>query len=150
MNILGYRDELITDYSEYVGSFIRLREPRIQAFVAEALRDQALWPDPLIQLNPTFQPGATVDELCDEGVLHPACRGIFRRNKTPDAANRGDPLRLHRHQDEAIRTATRGRSYVLTTGTGSGCGWSEGCFTAEAGRIQCPITEWDHSCPGSL
>jgi hypothetical protein len=43
------------------------------------------WPAPLIQLNPSFVPGATVQELVRERVLHEA-----------------------------------GRSYVLTTGTGSG------------------------------
>ena len=32
----------------------------------------------------------------------------------------GLPLRLHRHQDDAIRTARSGRNYILTTGTGSG------------------------------
>ena len=30
------------------------------------------------------------------------------------------PLRLHRHQEDAIRVATTGANYVLTTGTGSG------------------------------
>jgi ATP-dependent helicase YprA (DUF1998 family) len=32
----------------------------------------------------------------------------------------GLPLRLHTHQEEAIRVARQGRNYVLTTGTGSG------------------------------
>src|SRR5207248_239934 len=32
----------------------------------------------------------------------------------------GRPLRLHRHQSDAVRTAQRGEHYVLTTGTGSG------------------------------
>ncbi|HEY6408162.1 MAG TPA: DEAD/DEAH box helicase, partial [Ktedonobacteraceae bacterium] len=32
----------------------------------------------------------------------------------------GRPLRLHRHQSEAISVARSGASYVLTTGTGSG------------------------------
>jgi hypothetical protein len=34
-----------------------------------------LWPDPLIQLNPTFKPGKTVDELVTAGVLNP---GLLR------------------------------------------------------------------------
>jgi len=32
----------------------------------------------------------------------------------------GLPMRVHRHQEEAIRIAQRAESYVLTTGTGSG------------------------------
>ena len=37
-----------------------------------------------------------------------------------DAQDIGKALRLHQHQEDAIRTAQRGESYVLTTGTGSG------------------------------
>lgn len=120
MNIFEYRDDLLADYSEYVRSFIRLRNPRIQAFVQDALDKEILWPDPLIQLNPTFKPGASINELCEEHLLHPDCRAIFRRNKTPDSTGGGDPLRLHQHQEDAIRVAARSRNYVLTTGTGSG------------------------------
>src|SRR5207253_8092831 len=47
------------------------------------------------------------------------CRQIFRRDKNA-ASPDGQPLRLHRHQREAIDAAPRGGNYVLTTGTGSG------------------------------
>ena len=91
MNIFRYRDELIGDYSEYVNSFIRLRDSRIRSFVDRALESEVLWPDPLIQLNPTFKPGRTVDELCDEKVLHTDCRRIFRRDKQPGVEGGGLP-----------------------------------------------------------
>ena len=54
-------------------------------------------------------------------VLHPECVRIFRKDKGA-GANGGDgkPLRLYRHQVEAIRAALTGENYVLTTGTGSG------------------------------
>jgi hypothetical protein len=71
-----------------------------------------------VQLNPSFEPGDTVDELVAAGVLAEGCRRIFRRNK--DANGLGDSLRLHRHQQDAIDVARTGGSYVLTTGTGSG------------------------------
>src|SRR5262249_15602436 len=67
---------------------------------------------------PAFQPGSWIDDLVAQGLLHPECGRIFRRKEHPDDA--GAPLRLHRHQEDAIRRAHSDRSYVLTTGTGSG------------------------------
>jgi hypothetical protein len=72
----------------------------------------------LIQLNPTFEPGKWIDDLINEGVLHKECKRIFRRKQAPD--DFGQPLRLHKHQEDAIRTAREGQNYILTTGTGSG------------------------------
>ncbi|MSQ93816.1 MAG: DEAD/DEAH box helicase [Gemmataceae bacterium] len=43
---------------------------------------------------------------------------VFRIKSESDL--QGRPLRLHRHQSEAIRVARTGFPYVLTTGTGSG------------------------------
>jgi ATP-dependent helicase YprA (DUF1998 family) len=77
-----------------------------------------LWPEPLIQLNPAFEPGESIGELVARSELHPECSRIFRRKLRPDAV--GDPLRLHRHQSEAVRVARTVLPYVLTTGTGSG------------------------------
>ena len=78
-----------------------------------------LWPEPLIQLNPSFEPGAWIDDLVNEGLLHRECANIFRKDKKPELtwASR---MRLHRHQEEAARIAKLGANYVLTTGTGSG------------------------------
>ena len=53
------------------------------------------------------------------GPLHPECARIFRIGKT-ETDPIGQPLQLHTHQVEAIRKARQGRSYVLTSGTGSG------------------------------
>ena len=78
-----------------------------------------LWPQPLIQMNPMFQSGCTINELVAEGVLHSACAQIFRRGKD-DKKPQGDLLHLHKHQEESIRIACGEHSYILTTGTGSG------------------------------
>ena len=119
MDVFGLRDGLIDDYAGYVRSFMRLRDQRISEFVEQSIADGRLWPEPSLGLNPTFAPGGSIDELVSEGALHSACAGIFRVNKRADQPL-GEPLRLHRHQDDAIRCAAAGRSYVLTTGTGSG------------------------------
>ncbi len=118
MNIFEFRDRLVGDYASYIESFIQIRDPHIHDFVERQLQQGMLWPDPLIQLNPLFAPGETIDELVARGTLHRECARIFRKDKTED--EQGRTLRLHRHQSEAISVARSGASYVLTTGTGSG------------------------------
>lgn len=121
MQVFRLRDRLIEDYGHYVSSFIHIRDERIRQKVDEALGQGLLWPAPLIQLNPSFEPGEWIDELVEAGLLHPECKRTFRKGKSPSAGlDSGRPLRLHRHQAEAIKIARRGFSYVLTTGTGSG------------------------------
>lgn len=119
MNIFRFRDQIIQDYSGYVSSFISISQPRLKQFVESCFESGALWPDPLIQLNPTFKPGNTIEALVAEGLLAPDCTHVFRREKTAIAGS-GKELLLHRHQEDAIRKAREGRNYVLTTGTGSG------------------------------
>ena len=117
MNVFELRERLISDYSSYIRSFIRIRDSRIDALVTSCLDQGRLWPDPLIQLNPSFQYDGNVDDLVSQGVLHPECTRIFRAGK---GATDGKALRLYQHQADAIRRARDGRNYVLTTGTGSG------------------------------
>lgn len=118
MEVFELRNRLIGDYAKFVRSFIAIRDKRIADYVGHELKVGALWPDPLIQLNPSFEPGETIDELVDQGVLHNECRHIFRLKSGPTDSGRS--LRLHRHQADAVRVAASGRNYVLTTGTGSG------------------------------
>ena len=119
MDVFDLRHRLVSDYRDYTRSFIRIRDPRIKGFVDDILDAEGFWPEPLLQLNPTFRPGGTIDDLVAEGVLHEECSHIFRAAKS-DTDHRGRLLLLHRHQREAILQATAGRSCVLTTGTGSG------------------------------
>jgi ATP-dependent helicase YprA (DUF1998 family)/very-short-patch-repair endonuclease len=118
MNIFDFRDRLVGDYANYVRSFIAIQDDRIQERVKTELAEGLLWPEPSIGLNPAFAKGAWIDELVNQGVLHPECSRIFRIKR--DAADAGSPLRLHRHQVDAIASAGTKRNYVLTTGTGSG------------------------------
>ncbi|MEJ5220521.1 MAG: DEAD/DEAH box helicase [Tepidiforma sp.] len=118
MDVFKLRDDVIKDYEDYVKSFVRIRDHAIRQFVEHQLKAGVLWPKPLIQLNPAYAPGGSIDELVRSGILHEECARIFRRGK--DQHLPGEPLRLYRHQLEAIQVAKTGRSYVLTTGTGSG------------------------------
>jgi len=121
MDIFAYRDGLVRDYRDYVESFLAIKDDRVREYVLEELRKGALWTNPLIQLNPNFKPGAWIDDLVAEGLLHDTCAKVFRKGKTVEQRDlQGQPFRLHRHQEDAIRAAARNQSYVLTTGTGSG------------------------------
>jgi superfamily II DNA/RNA helicase/very-short-patch-repair endonuclease len=117
MDVFDLRDRLISDYRDYTLSFVQLKDERIRQIVDEAIQAGVLWPEPLIQMNPAFESGGTIDDLVSRGVLHATCRQVFRKDKDRGA---GNPLLLHRHQVEAIEAARRGVNYALTTGTGSG------------------------------
>jgi hypothetical protein len=118
VDIFNFRRHVIADYASYTRSFLAVRDARLKAFVDEQFDGGVLWPEPLVQLNPSFEPGETIDDLIAQGVLLPECRKIFRRKSVSQP--QGPVLSLHRHQTEAIRIAKTGLSYVLTTGTGSG------------------------------
>ena len=118
MDVFAFRDELVAEYSRFSRSFTRIRAEDISRAVDAAYAAGRFWPAPLIQLNPSFEPGGWIDDLVSDGTLDPKCAKIFRLKNKDDAA--GKPLRLHRHQADAISIARRRESYVLTTGTGSG------------------------------
>jgi ATP-dependent helicase YprA (DUF1998 family) len=118
MNVFELNRHLISDYSSYIRSFIQIRDKQIDEYVQKSLDEGLLWPEPLIQLNPSFEPGQWIDELVTSNILHPECSRVFRINKSQQ--EEGQPLRLHKHQVDAIKAAKAGDSYVLTTGTGSG------------------------------
>ena len=121
MDAFAFRNRLIEEYGTYVKSFINIQDERIAAYVDDCLGRGVLWPEPLIQLNPSFELGRTIDELVEAKVLHQACGTIFRKGKGSTSAGfLGTSLRLHKHQEEAILHARDGSNYVLTTGTGSG------------------------------
>lgn len=119
MDVFELRNELIGRYHSYVASFIKIRDENIKSKVESSIEGGALWPEPLLQLNPSFEPGVSLDTLISEGILHSDCKAVFQINKDK-AGQQPFPIQLHKHQEDAVRTAHKGRNYVLTTGTGSG------------------------------
>ena len=83
MDVFELRDRLVDRYRRYATSFLGISDERVNGFVREALDEQRLWPAPQIGLNPAFEPGGTIDELADDGLLHERCREIFRIGKSP-------------------------------------------------------------------
>ena len=113
MNIFEFRDKLIESYKDFSQSFTKILSKDIRKKVEEECNDrQRYWPEPLLQINPCYQPRKTIAEYVKEGVLHPDCEKIFSIN--------GNPITLFMHQEQAIGMASANKSYVVTTGTGSG------------------------------
>lgn len=118
MDVFELRNQIIADYERFSRSFTAIRADDIRQVVEQEYLSGRFWPAPLIQLNPNFMSGGTVDELVAEGLLDPECAKIFRIKSKEDTF--GKPMILYKHQVDAICTARKKESYVLTTGTGSG------------------------------
>ena len=118
MDAFELHRHVISDYADYTKSFVRIADERVRNRVEQEMEQGLLWPEPLLQLNPAFEPGKSIDEMVEQKVLHKDCSRIFRAKAHANDLGRG--LRLHRHQGQAIEIARQNRSYVLTTGTGSG------------------------------
>lgn len=118
MDVFEFRDDLVSEYERFSRSFTKISASDIESAVESAYREGRFWPAPLIQLNPNFVSGGSIDELVAAGALDRECAKIFRLKSKDDTF--GKPMVLHKHQREAIEVAKKGQSYVLTTGTGSG------------------------------
>lgn len=119
MDVFDIRERLIDDYRSFTTAFVDVHDARIKQYVDDQLAKGEQWPEPWVSLNPTFETGGSVADLARDGLLHPECERIFRvKERLSDTGAR--PITLHKHQRDAIEVARTGKSYVLTTGTGSG------------------------------
>lgn len=112
MDVFDLDSRMLDDYQRFARSFTQIRARDIRDGVDRIYGTNYFWPDPLISINPNFEKGAYVSDLASEGILHPSTAQIFHLN--------GDPMRLHRHQEESVAKAHQRKSFVVTTGTGSG------------------------------
>lgn len=118
MDAFGVLDEVLRDYESFVAGFLNIKDDRVRQRVEKEIDDGLLWPEPWLALNPAFEPGGTVTELSNNGVLHEDAHQIFRMRTEEDRFGR--EVAFHRHQSDAFEVASRNESYVLTPGTGSG------------------------------
>ncbi len=119
MDVFKVHEQVIADYRAFTSGFVEVRDRRIKELIDQQFAEGVQWPDPWLSLNPSFASGGAVPELVEQGLLHAECARIFRRKNDRHDLGR-DPIVLHQHQREAVETARTGKSYVLTTGTGSG------------------------------
>ena len=112
MNVFDLDSSIIGDYERFARSFTEIRAEDIRTQVDALYATGRFWPEPLISINPHYERDASVQALVEEGFLHPDTAKIFRVG--------GVPITLYRHQAQAVAKASKGNSFVVTTGTGSG------------------------------
>ena len=78
MNVFKTHASIIEDYSSYIHSFISIADPEISRVVDRALTSGTLWPEPLLQFNPSFEMFGGLDELIKSKTLHGAIGEIFK------------------------------------------------------------------------
>ena len=115
MDVFDLRQHIVQDYANFARSFTRVKATDLKRQIDEIYAKDQFWPEPLLQITPYYERGASLDELAASGEVTPTTAAIFRVPDEPAL-----PLQLHTHQVQALAAAKQGRSYVVTTGTGSG------------------------------
>lgn len=112
MRAFEFDYHLISSYERFSRSFSSVRSEDLRAAIDAQYDAGRFWPDALLSLNPRYLSGPTVDDLVASGDLDEGTGRVFRFGEKP--------LRFYRHQAESIAKAKSGKSFVVTTGTGSG------------------------------
>lgn len=112
-NIFDLHQDILNDYKLYIDSFINIADKRILDTVKADFDSGNLYPEPLLQFNPSFESGGKVEDLVNDGVLVKDFNNIFYDET-------GDSWSIYKHQTEAIIKGNEGKDFVVTSGTGSG------------------------------
>ena len=112
-NIFDLHKDILSDYKLYIDSFINIADNRILDSVRSDFESGNLYPEPLVQFNPSFESGGKVEDLVNDGILVKDFNNIFYDEK-------GSSWSIYKHQTEAIIKGNQGKSFVVTSGTGSG------------------------------
>lgn len=109
MNIISQYNNLKDRYKDYISSFISIKDKRIEEKVSRSIREEKMWPPALIQFNPNFALGLSVEQMIANGLpIHKNLTKFF--GSAP----------FYKHQQEAIELGCQGQEFVITSGTGSG------------------------------
>ena len=118
-DIFEFRNGLVENYKKFSTSFASPRSTDIASKVQAAYDEGRFWPDPLIQINPNYRKGAFIDELARQGNVEPETAQIFQTGKQEEPPC-PKPIQLYCHQTAALTMVAGDKSFVVTTGTGSG------------------------------
>ena len=112
LDVFSLRESVVKEYQHFATSFTTIHAHDIRKQVEAIYAQNRYWPEPLIQINPSYKRSTDISKLVAHNILDPRCAEIFQ--------SKGSPLSLYKHQEQAIALAAEGESFVVTTGTGCG------------------------------
>jgi hypothetical protein len=80
-NIFDLHKDILTDYKLYIDSFINIADAKILETVKKDFDSGNLYPEPLIQFNPSFESGGKVEDLVNTGTLVRDFNNLFMMKK---------------------------------------------------------------------
>jgi hypothetical protein len=86
MDVFSLNGHLLDQYTRFARSFTRIRSPELQQKVSELYAGRRFWPEPLLQLNPHYDGGGSVQSLVSLKGLIADCAQIFR-DPRPDTTD---------------------------------------------------------------
>lgn len=101
-------NSIIANYRNYLSSFLSIADERIQQEVRKAFEGNGFIPEPLVQFNPAYQIGESLNKLAEEKKINDRLPRVF------------GSYNLFQHQVEALNIGINGEGFVVTSGTGSG------------------------------
>ena len=100
MDAFKTHEQVISNYRSYLSSFLNIADERIKEEVKRAFDSDGFIPEPLIQFNPSFEKGNSLNDLPVNAAL----------SKAFGAYN------LYKHQYEAIQIGIQNKGFVVTSG----------------------------------
>ena len=115
LNPIAYTEHVVRSFLRYQLTAYPFADDRLHDQMRDLLsldetRRSPLLKGPYVSLSRPFRQGAAVDALIREGLLHP-----HLRERIPETLSH-----LYGHQERAVRAITKGRTTLVSTGTGSG------------------------------
>lgn len=107
-NIFDLHKGILDNYRQYIFSFLNIVDQRIKKIVIDEFEKGRFWPKPLIQFNPNYLPGESLNELIQAYGIHSDLDNIF------------NGFQLFKHHAEAMKIGAANKGFVVTFGTGSG------------------------------
>lgn len=102
-------------YIRYLKTIKPFQDDRLRSEFARALEEEnMLLKGPYIEITPPFEPGKSVEQLTNEGILSRLFEQVCHQDGLQWERS------LYQHQESSVRKMTAGRNVIVATGTGSG------------------------------